>query len=242
MLAAPRLASQTPAAPETPDLAATAGQQAWNPRFLKAQAHDLAISIYHVAQLAALHDEATETTLLASLWGRASHAAAFLTLTAAVIAATADSGPGLAIWLVALGAGLAIGTFVYGRVLLAPFAREVLQRFVRDFAPAMSIAGLAWGTGAFLLPSVTSGPWTLLAFVLGPQAALACILRTQAPLLAFVLPTAAMGAIAAALPAFGSEPGTAGVILLGGATIMALTYGAERLAIFPRAFANPLPL
>ena len=243
MPASPRIASQMPAAPEFPDRAIASGQQAWAPpRSLKGRAEDLAISIYHVAQLAALHDEATETAVLANLWGRVPYTAAFLTIAAAVIAAAADNGPGLTLWLVTLGAGLAAGAFVYGRVLVAPFARDVLQRFARDLVPALAFAGTAWGAGAFLLPSVATGPWALLAFTLGPQTALALVLRTPVPLLAFVLPTTLIGAIAAALPLFGAKPEVAGLVLMGAATVMALTYGAERFSFVPRRFANPLPL
>lgn len=170
-------------------------------------------------RLAALCEEASETSRLANLLGRAPYAAAALAC-GAVIAAigSGNTSPARSLaWLVLIIAAIAALARCYWQTLRAPFERGPLQAFAQDLDAILLYAGFAWGAGAFLILSGAT-PLALSLFSAGMAGLVAVILRTAKPVLFFLGPVAALTlASAAAQPHPGSAVLAAAVIALSAA-------------------------
>ncbi len=197
-------------------------------------ADKLAVSLSHLAQLSALHDEATETALLANLWGRTPLAAGLVAAGTVFCAFWAkDQVPwqSLAVWVVLVAGGLAAGATVFVRASRAPFMRDTLRVFARDLLTVLLYGGCAWGAGAFLVFPLSGTPWVPLAFCAGMSAALGLLLRTGAAALAFALPAVVITATAFAVRPLRDGLALAGGLLLSAALAVALAYAADRFEL-----------
>jgi hypothetical protein len=194
-----------------------------------------------MARLAALHDEATETALLANLLGRAPMSAGALVAAAALTAVLArDAMPAgeIVTWLVLMLAGVAAIAHVYSRAIRSPFERAPLRAFAEDMKAIALYAGFAWGAGTFLvLPAGATTP-ALLAFAAGGPALVAISLRTRDASLLFLAPVTALAAFSAVLrPLMGGSLASALVLIACGATAAAIVWtdsSAARARAVPR--------
>ncbi|MBI3675622.1 MAG: hypothetical protein HY243_03300 [Proteobacteria bacterium] len=182
-----------------------------------------------IARLAALHEEARETALLANILGHAPAAA--ISLSAAILATVALThgaplAPMLA-WITLVGIGLGALVRAYGQAIRAPFERAPLRAFHEDLKAILLYAGFAWGAGAYLALPVSSVA-LLIAFSVGACATVAATLRTRLASLYFVAPVATLSAFAAVLRPFESGALGAALVLVGCALVVAGLYATER--------------
>jgi hypothetical protein len=170
-------------------------------------------------RLAALCEEASETSRLANLLGRAPYAAAALACGAVVAAiGSGSTSPARSLaWLVLIIAAIAALARCYRQTLRAPFERGPLQAFAQDLDAILLYAGFAWGAGAFLVLNGAT-PLALSLFSAGSAGLVAVILRTAKPVLFFFAPVAGLTLLsAAARPHPGSAVLAVAVIALSAA-------------------------
>lgn len=183
-----------------------------------------------IGRLAALHEEARETALLANILGHAPAAAISLSV-AIVITVSLTRGASLApllAWITLVGIGLGALVRAYSQAIRAPFERAPLRAFHEDLKAIMLYGGFAWGAGAYLaLPETASLP-LLLVFAVGGCAIVATTLRTRATTLAFIAPVATLSAFAAVLRPLESGALGAALVLIGCAAVVAGLYATER--------------
>ena len=197
-----------------------------------------------LARLAALHDEAAETALLANLLGRAPYmsgalaAMALLTLVFnGVGTAWAETGA----WLFFVFAATAAILKSYSQAIRAPFERASLQAFREDMKAVTVYAGFGWGAGAFLTLQAATGPTVLALFAVGAPLLIAAIVRDRDLAIGFLAPAAVLCALAALLrPLAAGATGGLGVVLaatVAAVAILAIGRKLPRSAAFS-ALAN----
>jgi hypothetical protein len=181
-------------------------------------------------RLAALHDEAAETTRLANLLGRTPWVVGLLCAGAfaaiGVFAGFTLDAPA-ATWLILALAGPAVMLSLYRRALRAPFNLGSLRVFHAELKAALLYAGVAWGAGMFFL-----GPQDnlleVIAFSAGMTAAVEIAFRAPNSALWFAAAAALLPAAAAALTAPGLA--YAGMIFAAGLGVIAAADTIARLA------------
>lgn len=185
-----------------------------------------------LVRLAALHDEAQETAVLANLLGRAPYAAAMLATLAILTIAIAGIGAvaETAVWaLLIAGAAISLAR-IYAHAIRAPFERATLKSFREDAKAALLYAGFAWGAGAFLALPPATGPVLLALFAAGGAAVMAVLLQDSGLTLAFSAPAIALPAAAAVLRPLAAGTAGLGLALLAGACVIAVAWIAGRLS------------
>lgn len=186
----------------------------------------------NMARLAALHDEAEDTAVLANLLGRGPYVAATLGTLAILTVALAGIGASLAetaMWGVFML--IATGAFVriYANAIRGAFERATLRNFHEDAKAVALYAGFAWGAGAFLSLPATATVAMLLVFAGGASVILALMMRDRALILAFVAPATILSAAAALLRPLAAGAASAVLVLLAGLAVLAASYGADRM-------------
>jgi hypothetical protein len=192
----------------------------------------------NMARLAALHDEAEETAILANLLGRAPYAAATLATLAVLTIVLAGVGASLAetaVWGVFMLIATAAFVRIYANAIRGAFERATLKNFHEDAKAVALYAGFAWGAGAFLCLPATAAVSMLLVFATGASAILAVMLRDPALTFAFVAPATILSAAAALIRPLAAGAGGAVLVLLAGLAVLAASYGADRLMRRSRA-------
>jgi hypothetical protein len=216
----------------------SAAQQSGSPQsagsVLAAPAHA------YLARLAALHNEAAETTYLANLLDRAPWAAAVLGVIAfATALAVAELVPvsGLATWLLLIAAGIAAIVRIHRRATVAPFERAPFKGLVQKLSATLLFAGFAWGAGFFLALPAGLGIIASTAFIAGISILVAGVLRAREMTFCFLAPTMAMGALGALMHPLGGTAVMLLAILVGGLVSVGAAILSERLLgpAMPRA-------
>jgi hypothetical protein len=186
----------------------------------------------YLARLAALHDEAAETALLANLLGRAPYAAGAIAAAAvatALLSLPVASFAGLATWLVLVFAGIVAAARFYAKTIHAPFERAGLKAFAGDMSAVLLYAGFAWGAGAFLALPASAPVFALPLFGAGLAVVLAVVLRARDMAYCFLVPAIGLSALAPLLrPLDGGILASAGVLAAGIAAAL-VAEAAERL-------------
>jgi len=170
-----------------------------------------------IARLAALHDEAKETALLANLLGRAPFAAAALalcTVPVAWVGLRAMPMPEVATWtvLVLIGLGAIVRTYV--QAMAMPFERASLRAFAGDLTAIMTYCGFAWSAGAYLALDSGAPPLLLATFAAVPCLLIAAALRQREAAIVFTIPVATLSAFAAVLRPLPEGPLAAAFVLI----------------------------
>ena len=190
----------------------------------------------HLTTLAALYDEAAQTSALANLLGRTSWlGAAFIVGAGGAFLAAHGSVRDLPlivpslVWLVFALAGAAALLRLYRHAIRSPFERAALTAFESDLRAVLLYAGCAWGAGAFFL-GIDANLLVVLGYSTGMAIATEVILRRPQVAMYFALPATVLPAIAVA---FGPE-GIAGACLIVAAAGCVIA-GAE---VVERLFAH----
>jgi hypothetical protein len=188
-----------------------------------------------MSRLAALHEEAKETALLANVLGRTPAAA--ISLSAAILATVAFShgaplAPMLA-WITLVGIGLGALVRAYTQAIRAPFERAPLRAFHEDLKAILLYAGFAWGAGAYLALPQAAGIVLLTVFSAGTCLIVAGIFRARLASLYFAVPVAALTAFAAVLRPFDGGALAAALVLLSSVLVVTGLFAAERLLSSP---------
>jgi hypothetical protein len=159
-------------------------------------------------RLAALHDEAAETTRLANLLGRTPWLAAVLTGGAFAVFAYAAGfvlEPAPALWTLFVSGGALAAVRFYRQAVRAPFELLALRAFHGDLKAALLYSGFAWGAGLFF-----AGPehnlLILLIFSVGMPALAELVLRSPVTALYFALPAILTASVAVAVGPLGAAP------------------------------------
>ncbi len=186
-----------------------------------------------LTRLAALHDEAEETAVLANLLGRVPYAAAALGTLAIVTVAVVGIGASLAetiVWLFFAAGAVAALVRVYSNAIRTPFERAALRNFREDAKSVMLYAGFAWGSGAFLALPVATTSILLAVYGGGAAAIIAVLTRDRTLSLSFGLPAIVLPAIAAVLRPLAAGAGGLGLVLLTGLAVLASAHAANLIA------------
>ena len=192
-----------------------------------------------LAQLARLHDEASQTATLANLLGRAPQVMGTLGVAALIVAGLglgAMPAGEIVVWLALVAAGVAALGRAYARAIAAPFELFTLKAFAGDLSAVMFYAGFAWGAGAFLALAATDNMAVAALFAAVPAALVAALMRTRIPAMFFAGPVAGLTALATLIRPMGGLGATALVLATCGAVI-AVSYWMERVST-----ATTLPL
>jgi len=201
---------------ERPELKAKADQ--------KIVAIGLAAPIHgYLERLAALHDEAAETALLANLLGRTPWAASALGVAgilAVMVSLKAMPSTAIAIWLALMTISISATALVYGRAIAAPFDRDSLKTFARNLSAILVFTGAAWGSGVELALPGSVGAAGVVLFAVATSAALAAIFRTRDITNCFIVPATATATFGAFTRGFGGAA-TIGILLGGCALVLA---------------------
>ncbi len=196
-----------------------------------------------IARLAALHDEARETALLANLLGRAPYVAAALAAAAVITAwfnIGAISSAEIGTWLVLMLIGVGAMARAYRQAIAAPFERASLRNFAADLTAIMIYLGFAWGAGAYLALSGATPPLALVLFAAVPAALVAFTLRQRDSAFVFVAPVTALAAFAAVLRPLPEGPLTAAFVLIACAAVGGAIFWIDRQAT-PSHAASAVP-
>lgn len=191
-----------------------------------------------IERLAALHDEARETAILANLLDRTPYVAAALTVFAgAAIFAGAGVMPAAepATWVVLMLIGVGAILRSYRRTISQPFELGALREFSADLQAILLYCGFAWGAGAYLALGPSVSPWALIAFSAGAAIVVAALLRTKEIALGFVVPVAALSAFATVLRPLPTGPLGAAFVLIACGVVAYAIFWAER-------FFEPAPI
>lgn len=186
-----------------------------------------------LARLAALHDEAEETAVLANLLGRIPYAAATLGTFTVITVLVAGVGASLAetvVWLLFAAGAVAALMRVYANAIRTPFERAALRNFHEDTKSVMLYAGFAWGAGAFLSLPVATSPIMLAVFAGGIVAVMALLTRDRALAIAFGLPATALPAAASILRPLAAGAAGLGLALATGFAVLVAAHVAILLA------------
>lgn len=185
-----------------------------------------------IARLAALHDEARETALLANLLGRVPYVIAALAISAG-LAVTMNYGampaPEAVTWLVLMLIGIGAMARAYAQAIEMPFERAGLRNFAADLNAITVYSGFAWGAGAYLALSPATTLPELTLFTAGAAALIGVIFRSRNIALGFLAPVTALGAFAAVLRPLPDGPLAAAFVLIACAVAAAAIFGIERL-------------
>jgi len=198
---------------------------------------------FELARLALLHDEARETAILANLLGRTPYAAAAIAI-ACLFAVLAGLGsmPAAepATWMILSLIGVGAMARIYARGIERPFERGQLREFASDLKAAIVYAGFAWGAGAFLVLSPSTGPVVLVTYMLAAPVVVAATLRQRELALGFLAPAATLCAFATVLRPLPDGPlAAAFVVVAAGLAGCAIFWGERVLA--PHAAGAKLP-
>jgi hypothetical protein len=197
-----------------------------------------------LAKLALLHAEAEETARLANLAGRSLYIALILPVLC-IFAIGVAAGASLASQLV-WGVFIAFATIAvlraYQQAMAQPFERTVLKSFAKDMSAILLYAGFAWGAGAFLGLAAGTGMAASIVFVAVPSIAVAILLREREAVFLFLAPASMVTAFACVLRPFADGALDAGLVLIAGSAIAAVTAVMDRRR--QTAFGQPsmLPL
>src|SRR5215469_7546049 len=175
----------------------------------------------YLARLASLHDEAAETAHLANLLGRAPWIAGFLGAASIAVGLVAPWTTALAVWLGLMAIGIGAIGHNYAKAIAAPFDRNALRTFARNFSACLIYAGAAWSAGLFLaVPASLAGA---IAFPALAAAVLAYVLKARDLAFSFLVPATAMGAFCV-LMQNGNTAAASGIVAAGlvvaGATLL----------------------
>lgn len=183
-----------------------------------------------IGRLAALHEEAKETALLANILGHAPAAAISLSVAILITVSLTHGAPlvPMLAWITLVGIGLAALVRAYSQAIRAPFERAPLRAFHEDLKAIMLYGGFAWGAGAYLALPESAGLALLVTFAVGGCAVVATTLRTRQASLAFIVPVATLSAFAAVLRPLDSGALGAALVLIGCAAVVGGLYAAER--------------
>jgi hypothetical protein len=194
----------------------------------------------YLARLAALHNEAAESSYLATLLDRAPWSAAALGVIAfATALAVAGSVPatGLVAWLLLIAAGIAAMVRLHVQAIAAPFERTALKGLVQNLSAILLYAGFAWGAGFFLVLPASPGIVASIAFTAGISIMVAGVLRTREMTFCFLAPATAMEAFGALVRPLEGNAAMLLAILAGGLVAAGAAVLSERLSgsAMPRA-------
>jgi hypothetical protein len=191
------------------------------------EARSLFEAVSPIIKLAALHDEARETALLANLLSRAPYAAAALSGCVIVVAATSlrvMPTSEVATWSVLMLIGVGAIVRSYALAISAPFERVSLRNFASDLAAIAAYTGFAWGSGAYLALSATTSPLLLTVFAVLPCILFAAALRQRESAIAFIAPVAALTAFSSVLRPLPDGPLAAAFVLIACAAVGGATF------------------
>jgi hypothetical protein len=180
-----------------------------------------------IVKLAALHDEARDTALLANQLGRAPYAAVALGVCVIAVASTslrAMPMSEVATWSVLMLIGVGAIVRSYALAIMAPFERASLRGFASDLVAIAAYTGFAWGSGAYLALSATTSPLLLMVFAIGPCILFAAALRQRESAIAFIAPVAALTAFSSLLRPLPDGPLAAAFVLIACAAVGAAIF------------------
>lgn len=185
-----------------------------------------------MALLAALHEEAQETSRLANLLGRSIHVAVALPVLAGAALAFGNNGVAEAsAWMCfILAASIAIA-LAYRRTIGRPFERAALRSFSQDLSAILVFAGAAWGAGAFLALAAGTDIALVPIFAAGAAAAVAVLLRERTSVLLFVAPAATLTSFACVLRPLAGGALDAALVLIASAAVAAAAHFAQARSV-----------
>jgi hypothetical protein len=147
-----------------------------------------------------LHDEAGRDLRLAQFLARAPQACIVLLIAGALVALSSANGLAAEFtWAVMLLAGIVVIVSNHMRNFAALQPRQSLQAAVSHLRGLFLYAGLAWGSGAFLVLPGEPVPVLTFVFAVVPAAVLALIVKDRQAIAAFAAPASVATVIAALL-------------------------------------------
>ena len=147
-----------------------------------------------------LHDEAGRDLRLAQFLARAPLACIVLLIAGALVALSSANGLAAEFtWAVMLLAGIVVIVSNHMRNFAALQPRQSLQAAVSHLRGLFLYAGLAWGSGAFLVLPGEPAPVLTFVFAIVPAAVLALIVKDRQATAAFAAPASVATVIAALL-------------------------------------------
>jgi hypothetical protein len=152
-------------------------------------------------RLAQLHAEHSQVARQAIFLQGAVHAAAVLILSGVAVLAFA-AGTSLTagfIWSVLVLAGVAALLRSHIRDVASGAGSVPLRLAAKELRAILFLAGLAWGTGAFLVLAPDAGPVAMLMFASLPSFLLSLVVKDRDGVLAFVAPVTLLCATAPVL-------------------------------------------
>jgi len=162
-----------------------------------------------------LHGEATQAANLAAFLDATVNAAGALVLLA-MAALTFFAGTALKpcfIWSVLVLLAICALLRSYIRSTAAAFDRVPMAEAAKDLRAILLYAGLAWGSGAFLVLSPATDPLSAVIFAALPSLTLSLLLKDREGALAFLAPVTAVSVAAAILQSW-PDSGLAVALLL----------------------------